>query len=107
MEVSAFSVSTKNPLLSYMEKEFVLAICVCFLFVLLKVLQYKYIDEDYPPLKVFVIDLIEVFMSSFAIIFFFTKGQHTFANLLNGITGTKVIQTAGSVAPIFTDEPDF
>ena len=88
-----------------MEKAFVLAALVVFLFGIAKFVEMKYLDKEWKPLKNIVRDAVIVFASTAlgAYMYFHMDGSiHDFFNI---VTENKSLNVA---APqIFTDEPGF
>ena len=84
---------------------FIFAGLVAFLYLVLKVLEMKYIDKEFKPVKTIVRDVFIVFMSSLAGAFISFKMNGTIHDFVNVITQTKVLNN--DQAQIFTGEPGF
>ena len=87
-----------------MENIFLFAIFTTILFVLLKIVEMKYLDEI-KPLKFIVRDAVLVFSSALAASygFFYMKGS--FSDFLNVVTENKSLKMEET--QIFTDAPGF
>lgn len=88
-----------------MEKLFLVALLITFLFSVIKLLETKYLEKKWKPLKFVIRDALIVFSSSVVglIVFFSING--TLTDFFNVITQNKVINPAAT--QIFTDEPGF
>lgn len=88
-----------------MEQLFLFAIFTTLLFVVLKLIEMKYLEKEMKPLKYIVRDAVVVFSSAFgaAAFTFYMKG--TFTDFLNVVTENKVLQP--DATQIFTDAPGF
>lgn len=88
-----------------MENVFVIASITTFLFFLFKMIEMKYLEKEWKPLKFIVRDCLVVFISSCiaAIIFFHLDIYiHDFFNV---VTDTKTFNS--NATQIFTDAPGF
>jgi hypothetical protein len=91
-----------------MEKEFVVAFFITFLFAIMKFIEMKFIGNENPPrpLKFLIRDFIEVFLSSLMGAFVLFKINHSLTDFINTLTNTPSLDC--SINPvIFTDEPGF
>jgi hypothetical protein len=88
-----------------MEKAFVLASLVTFLFCLVKFIEMKFVDKELKPLKIVVRDAIIVFVCSVAGAFAYFHMNGSITDFLNVVTDTKTLNPA--TTQIFTDEPGF
>ena len=88
-----------------MENLFLFAVFTTILFILIKLVEMKYLDKEMKPLKVIVRDAVIVFASAFiaAYGFFFMKGS--FSDFLNIVTENKTLNMEAT--QIFTDVPAF
>jgi len=88
-----------------MENLFLFAIFTTILFVLIKVVEMKYLEKEMKPLKYMVRDAVIVFGSSLgaATATFYVRGS--FADFLNVVTENKVLNTDATL--VFTDAPGF
>jgi hypothetical protein len=88
-----------------MENLFLFAIFTTILFVLLKLVEMKYLEKEFKPLKYIVRDAVIVFSSSLAAAygFFYTKGS--IDDFLNIVTENKTLNMEAT--QIFTDTPGF
>ena len=88
-----------------MEKEFILAALVTFLFSLLKFIEMKYIDKEMKPMKLFIRDAIIVFISTLLCCYVFFSYDSYITDFFNVVTDSKVINPANT--QVFTDVPGF
>jgi len=88
-----------------MEKEFILAALVTFLFSLLKFIEMKYIDKEMKPMKLFIRDAIIVFISTLLCCYVFFSYDTYITDFFNVVTDSKVINPANT--QVFTDVPGF
>lgn len=88
-----------------MDHLFLIAIFTTILFVLLKLVEMKYLDNEIKPLKFIVRDAVIVGVSSLfaAFGFFYFKGY--FNEFLNVVTENKGVNVEAT--QIFTDAPGF
>jgi hypothetical protein len=88
-----------------MEKLFLIALLVTFLFCIIKVIEMKYLEKEWKPLKYVIRDSAIVFSCTVVglIIFFGMNG--TITDFFNVVTENKVLNQAST--QIFTDEPGF
>ena len=88
-----------------MEQIFLFAIFATLLFVFLKLIEMKYLEEEIKPLKYIVRDAVMVFTSAFASAAGVFYMKHSFTDFLNIVTENKVLQPDATL--IFTDAPGF
>ena len=88
-----------------MEKVVILAFLVTLIYCVIKVLEMKYIDKEWKPLREIVKEAIIVFICGAAAGFvtFYTDGK--VSDFLNIMTETKVLDTAST--QVFTGDPGF
>lgn len=88
-----------------MENLFLFAIFTTILFVLLKLVEMKYLEKEFKPLKYIVRDAVIVFSSSLgaAYGFFYMKGS--ISDFFNIVTENKTLNMEAT--QIFTDTPGF
>jgi hypothetical protein len=88
-----------------MENLFLFAIFSSAVFVLLKIIEMKYLEEEMKPLKFVVRDAVMVFTSALAAGFatFYMRGSVT--DFLNVVTENKVLNSDST--QVFTDAPGF
>ena len=88
-----------------MESVFLAAFLITFLFCIIKVIEMKYFEKKWKPLKVIIRDAVIVYGCSIVslFVFFYTKGSIT--DFLNVVTDNKTLNVA--TTQIFTDEPGF
>jgi hypothetical protein len=88
-----------------MEKVFILSIIVTCLFVFVKVLEMKFIDKEWKPLKNLVRDSIVVFICSMVGAYLLFQIDGSVTDFLNVVTDNKSFNM--SATQIFTDAPGF
>lgn len=88
-----------------MEKVLLFAICVTILFGAVKLIEYKYLEQDNKALKRLIRDMIVVFGCTFAVATLFFQYNHTLDEFFSVITNTKVIRPERT--QVFTGTPDF
>jgi hypothetical protein len=88
-----------------MEKVFILAFLVSVLYTFLKVLEMKYIEHDWKPLKEIVKDTLIVFICGCAAAFVTFHSDGKISDFLNVMTQTQVLSSAEN--QVFTGEPGF
>ena len=88
-----------------MENLILFAIFTTAIFILLKILEMKYLEEEMKPLKFMVRDAVIVFTSAIAaaVLRFYIKGS--LADFLNVVTENKIPNLEAT--QIFTGEPGF
>ena len=88
-----------------MENLFIFAIFSTAIFVFLKMIEMKYLEEEIKPLKYIVRDAVIVFSSSFCAAFaaFYMRGSLT--EFLNIVTEKKILHS--DMTQVFTDAPGF
>ena len=91
--------------LGYMEQLFIFAVFTTIVFVILKMIEMKYLEKEMKPLKYMFRDAVIVFSSAVgaAAFTFYIKGS--FSDFLNVVTENKVLQPEAT--EIFTDAPGF
>lgn len=91
--------------LGYMEQLFIVAIFTTLVFVILKMIEMKYLEDEMKPLKYVFRDAVMVFSSALgaAVFTFYIKGS--LSDFLNIVTENKVLQPEAT--QIFTDSPGF
>jgi hypothetical protein len=90
-----------------MEKAFIIAVIVTFLFCVVKFVEMKYLDKEMKPLKVLVRDAIIVFTCALFGTFGYYHIDTYIYDFLDVVTETKTLDTKGATTQIFTDEPGF
>ena len=88
-----------------MENLILFAIFTTAIFILLKILEMKYLEEEMKPLKFMVRDAVIVFVSAIAaaVLRFYMKGS--LVDFLNVVTENKIPNLEAT--QIFTGEPGF
>ena len=88
-----------------MEKVFMMAIIITILFLGSKVLEMKYIDKEWKPMKFVVRDGITVFACAALGSFLYLHLDGSVVDFLNVVTKNKTFDM--SQTQVFTDEPGF
>jgi len=88
-----------------MENLFLFAVFTTILFVFIKLMEMKYLEKEFKPLKIIVRDAAIVFMSSLVASYGFMYTQHSFTDFLNIVTENKTYNLEST--QIFTDVPGF
>jgi hypothetical protein len=88
-----------------MQKVFIVATIITVLFGLAKIVEMKYIEKEWKPLKFLVRDIIIVFACSVIGSFSLLKMDGSITDFLNIVTDNKSFNM--SATQIFTDEPAF
>jgi TctA family transporter len=88
-----------------MEKIFILAFLVSIIYGALCVLDMKYVQKEWKPLKDLVRDVLIVFISGGVAGFITFYADNHVSDFLNIVTQTKVLDSASS--QVFTGEPGF
>ena len=88
-----------------MEKVFILSIIVTCLFVFVKVLEMKFVDKEWKPLKTIIRDAVIIFVCSVVGSFLLFQVDSSVTDFLNVVTDNKSFNM--SATQIFTDEPGF
>lgn len=88
-----------------MEKIILVAILATLIYTVIRIVEMKYIEKEWKPVKEVVRDAAYVFLSSAvsALITFYINGSVT--DFFNILTKTKTLDTAAT--QVFTDEPAF
>ena len=88
-----------------MEKILTMALVITLLFCIFKVVEMKFIDKEWKPLKYMIRDSVIVFLSSTIGIFTFSYMNGSIRNFMNVVTDSKSLNL--STTEVFTDEPGF
>jgi len=88
-----------------MDKVFILSIIITCLFVFVKVLEMKFVDKEWKPLKVIIRDAVVIFVCSVVGSFLLFQMDGSVTDFLNVVTDNKSFNM--SATQIFTDEPGF
>ena len=88
-----------------MEKNFILSIITTCLFVAIKILEMKFVDKEWKPLKNIIRDAVIVFVCSMIGSIFLFQMDGSITDFLNVVTDNKTFNM--SATQIFTDEPGF
>jgi len=88
-----------------MEKLFILATLITFLFCSIKIIEMKYISKEWKPLKTVIRDAAVVFISGVAGIFAFNASNGSMTDFFNIVTDNAVLNP--SATEVFTGEPGF
>lgn len=88
-----------------MEKMFILALLIAFLFCSIKIIEMKYISKEWKPLKTVIRDAVIVLISSVAAIFTFNVSNGSMNDFFNIVTDNAVLNP--SATEVFTGDPGF
>jgi len=88
-----------------MEKVFILSIITTCLFVVIKILEMKFVDKEWKPLKNIIRDAVIVFVCSMVGSFLLFQMDGSVTDFLNVVTDNKSFNM--SATQIFTDAPGF
>lgn len=88
-----------------MEKVFIISVLVTFFFVATRVIEMKYIEREWKPLKFLVRDALTVFGCSAAACFVYFNMDVAIGDFLNVVTDGK--SSNMNATQVFTDEPGF
>jgi hypothetical protein len=88
-----------------MEKIIFFSLVVTIIFLVLKVVEMKYIEKEWAPVKNFIRDICMVFASSFLGGTILLNAGNSVTQMFNILTDTKVSPTKN--ANVFTDNPNF
>jgi hypothetical protein len=88
-----------------MEKMFILASLITFLFCSMKIIEMKYVSKEWKPLKHVIRDAVIVFMSSISSLFVFNVSNGSMTDFFNIVTDNKVLNPAAT--EVFTGDPGF
>jgi len=88
-----------------MEKIFIVSSIITCIFVVIKILEMKYVDKEWKPLKLIIRDAVIVFVSSMIGSFILFQIDGSITDFLNIVTDNKSFNM--SATQIFTDEPGF
>ena len=88
-----------------MEKAFIIALCIATLFCIAKIVEMKFIEKEWKPLKYIIRDMAVVFGCSVVSIVGFSHMNGSINDFMNVVTDTKSLNMAAT--EIFTDTPGF
>jgi hypothetical protein len=88
-----------------MEKVILLAILVTLLYGIIKIVEMKYIEKEWKPLKEVVRDAAYVFLCSTVAAFFTFHMNGSIGDFFNVMTQTKTLDEKAT--QVFTDQPAF
>ena len=88
-----------------MEKMFILALLITFLFCSMKIIEMKYVSKEWKQLKFVIRDAAIVFISSISALFVFNVSNGTMTDFFNIVTDNKVLNPAAT--EVFTGDPEF
>ena len=88
-----------------MEKLILISLFITFLFCIVKILEMKYLEKEWKPLKHIIRDAAIVFACSMTGLFVFFNLNGSMADFFHLVTDKKTINTAAT--RIFTDDPGF
>lgn len=86
--------------------DFFVPIFACILFLLVKIIEMKFVEKEITSIKFMVRDTIVVFLVTTVSVFLYGTYFHSIHDFMNMMTNTKTIPVV--IAPeIFTDSPGF
>jgi|UniRef100_A0A6C0HVD2 hypothetical protein len=86
--------------------DFFVPIFACILFLLVKIIEMKFVEKEITSIKFMVRDTIVVFLVTTVSVFLYGTYFHSIHDFMNMVTNTKTIPVV--IAPeIFTDSPGF
>tara|TARA_Y200000002_G_scaffold24269_2_gene18332 strand:- start:1070 stop:1336 length:267 start_codon:yes stop_codon:yes gene_type:complete len=88
-----------------MEKLLLIAGFISLVYFIIKILEMKYIDKEFKPLKNVIRDTVYVFISGFICLFVFFSFNGSINNFMDVITNTK--NNDLKQTEVFTGEPEF
>lgn len=88
-----------------MENLFFFAVFTTIMFCLLKLVEMKYLDKEFKPLKVMFRDAVIVFSSALIAAYGFFYMQGSITDFFNVVTENQMLH--GDATQIFTDAPGF
>lgn len=88
-----------------MEKMFMLALLITFLFCSMKIIDMKYVSKEWKPLKTVIRDAVVVLLASISSLFVFNVSNGTMTDFFNIVTDNKVLNPAAT--EVFTGDPGF
>ena len=88
-----------------MEQVFIISICITVLFCAVKILEMKFIDKEFKPMKYLMRDAIIVLASSAIVTYSVLNMNSTIKSFFNVVTASKTITPAAT--QVFTDAPGF
>ena len=88
-----------------MEKLLLISLLITFLFCIMKILEMKYLEKEFKPMKYVIRDAAIVFASSITGLFVFFNLNGSMTDFFYLVTDKKTINTAAT--QIFTDDPGF
>ena len=89
-----------------MEKVFILAISITVLFIILKFMEMKYLENEIKPMKLLIRDIILVFSSAFACSYIVCNFDKTITEFFSVVTNTPS-SFIPETTQVFTDIPAF
>lgn len=88
-----------------MEKLIFFSLIVTVVYSLFKILEMKYIEKEWMPVKILIRDVVMVFAASFVGSNVINYSGNNITQFFNVLTDTKVNPTSN--AQVFTDNPNF
>lgn len=88
-----------------MEKILVISSVITVFFCLSKIIEMKFIDKEWKPLKYVIRDAVIVFCSSLTCLFVFSQMNGTIQDFMSVVTNNKALNV--STTEVFTGEPGF
>jgi len=88
-----------------MEKIVLLSCALTFLYGLVKIIEMKFVDQKWKPLKDIIRDLVFVFSCGFVVFYVFIKYQRNVDDFFSVVTNTNILNPVN--IEVFTGNPDF
>jgi len=90
-----------------MEKVILLSLFIVVFFLVFKVVEMKFVEKEWKPLKIIVRDTVMVFVASCLGGFIFLSLNTTIDDFFHVITETPALDVGGGNTEIFTGNPEF
>ena len=88
-----------------MEQLFMVAAAITAAYVIIAVLEMKYVDKEWKPMKHIIRDGAKVFLSSMVGLFVYSQFNGFFADMFDVVTNSDSVKLKAT--QVFTDEPGF
>tara|TARA_B100001057_G_C22848043_1_gene949833 strand:- start:14 stop:280 length:267 start_codon:yes stop_codon:yes gene_type:complete len=88
-----------------MEKLLIISAFMAAIYFLLKMLEMKFIDKEFKPLKYVIRDTVYVFISGLLCLFIFLNLNGSINNFMDVVTNSK--SSSLKATQVFTGEPEF
>ena len=88
-----------------MEKLLTISALITLMYCFIKILEMKYIEKEWKPLKYVIRDAVMVYISALVCLFLFGYMNGSIRDFMNVVTDNKSINLSST--QVFTDEPGF